>query len=132
MDYTVDFSNAMNPAPYTAQTTMGMPAIYELFRNLGMRHLTVINLDNDVMGMITRHEIAALEPHLQALIKRTLTLYKKTPVMEAKDFENGQDKMTENVASADDAFEVEEQQHLRTRRRANARRSDAVPYQELS
>ncbi len=39
MDFTVDFSNAMNPAPYTAQTTMGMPAIYELFRNLGKAKL---------------------------------------------------------------------------------------------
>ena len=33
----MDFSNALNSAPYTAMSTMSMPAVYSLFRNMGMR-----------------------------------------------------------------------------------------------
>ena len=37
MEFTMDFSNALNSAPYTAMSTMLMPAVYSLFRNMGMR-----------------------------------------------------------------------------------------------
>ena len=44
LDYTIDFSNAMDSAPYLANMTMSMPAVYSLFRNMGMRHIVVVNL----------------------------------------------------------------------------------------
>ena len=84
LDYTIDFSNAMDSAPYTASATMSMPAVYSLFRNMGMRHLVVVNLDNQVIGMITRKEIAALEPEFTPFPKSKITLYKKTLVVDHK------------------------------------------------
>jgi hypothetical protein len=83
-NYIMDFSNAMDSAPYTAQSTMCMPAVYMLFRNIGMRHLVVTNFNNEVVGMITRHEIAALEPEFTPFPKSKITLYKKTSVLTQK------------------------------------------------
>ena len=79
MDFTVDFSNTMNSAPYTANMTMSMPALYSLFRNMGMRHLVVVNTDNEVLGIITRKEVAA--PHVGFhLLENRISLFKKTLV----------------------------------------------------
>ena len=44
LDYTIDFSNAMDSAPYLANMIMSKPAVYSLFRNMGMRHIVVVNL----------------------------------------------------------------------------------------
>jgi len=81
MECTLNFSNAMDSAPYTASSTMLMPAVYNLFRNMGMRHLVIINVENEVVGMITRKEIAALEPELKPFPNAKITLYKKTSVV---------------------------------------------------
>ena len=45
------------------------------------QHLVVINLNNEVIGMITRKEIAALEPELTPFPRSKITLYKKTSVI---------------------------------------------------
>ena len=84
MDCTLNFSNAMDSAPYTASSTMLMPAVYNLFRNMGMRHLVIVNVENEVVGMITRKEIAALEPELKPFPNAKITLYKKTSVVNRK------------------------------------------------
>ncbi len=81
LEMTIDFSNTVNSAPYTAMSTMSMPAVYSLFRNMGMRHLVVTNLDNEVLGVITRKEIAALEPEFTPFPKSKITLYKKTSIV---------------------------------------------------
>lgn len=84
LNHTINFSNAMNSAPYTCQSTMLFPAVYNVFRNMGMRHLIVINLDNEVVGMITRKEIAALEPEFKPFPNAKITLYKKTSIVNRK------------------------------------------------
>ena len=84
MNHTINFSNAMNSAPYTCQSTMLFPAVYNVFRNMGMRHLVVLNLDNEVVGMITRKEIAALEPEFKPFPNAKITLYKKTSIVNRK------------------------------------------------
>lgn len=81
MDLTMDFSNAMDSAPYSAMSTMSMPSIYGLFRNMGMRHLVVVNLDNEVIGMITRKEIAAPAPQFAFFPKTKVTLYKRSLIV---------------------------------------------------
>ena len=81
LNMTIDFSNAINSAPYTAISTMSMPAVYNLFRNMGMRHLIVVNLDNEVIGVITRKDIAALEPQMNPFPGSKITLKKKTLVI---------------------------------------------------
>ena len=84
LNHTINFSNTMNAAPYTAASTMLFPAVYNVFRNMGMRHLVVINLDNEVVGMITRKEIAALEPEFKPFPNAKITLYKKTSIVNRK------------------------------------------------
>lgn len=81
LGYTLDFSNCLNAAPYTVSSMMSMPAVYSLFRNMGMRHLVVTNIDNEVVGMITRKEIAALHPEFAPFPRSSITLYKKTLII---------------------------------------------------
>ena len=49
--------------------------------SLPFQHLVVINIDNEVIGMITRKEIAALEPEFTPFPKSKITLYKKTSII---------------------------------------------------
>lgn len=57
-DYIVDLEPFMNRAPYTVHVTASLPRIFRLFRGLGLRHLVVVNVDNKVMGMLTRKDIS--------------------------------------------------------------------------
>merc|ERR1711902_412216 len=75
--FSLDFSNAMNSAPYTAYPSMSYTAVYNLFRTMGMRHLVVVNSDNEVVGMITRKEVAGLDPQ-RRFWNNTISLKKKT------------------------------------------------------
>jgi CBS-domain-containing membrane protein len=38
--------------------------VYSLFRNFGLRHLPVINDDNELVGMLTRKEVMTSEFHV--------------------------------------------------------------------
>ncbi|BET01426.1 Chloride channel [Nesidiocoris tenuis] len=58
MDYTIDLRPYMNPSPYTVQDTASFPRVFRLFRALGLRHLIVVNESNEVVGMVTRKDIA--------------------------------------------------------------------------
>ncbi|XP_076458922.1 LOW QUALITY PROTEIN: H(+)/Cl(-) exchange transporter 7-like [Babylonia areolata] len=57
-DYTVDLEPYMNTSPYTVHETASFPRIFRLFRGLGLRHLVVINSDSEVLGMVTRKDLA--------------------------------------------------------------------------
>lgn len=57
-DYHVDLRAIMNPTPYTVFYSASFPRIFRLFRSLGLRHLVVIDDRNQVVGMITRKDIA--------------------------------------------------------------------------
>lgn len=57
-DYHVDLRAIMNPTPYTVLYSASFPRIYKLFRSLGLRHLVVIDDRNQVVGMITRKDLA--------------------------------------------------------------------------
>lgn len=56
--YHIDLRAIMNPTPYTVFYSASFPRIYRLFRSLGLRHLVVIDDRNQVVGMITRKDIA--------------------------------------------------------------------------
>ncbi|KAK9511537.1 hypothetical protein O3M35_000173 [Rhynocoris fuscipes] len=58
MDYTIDLCPYMNPSPYTVQRVASLPRIFRLFRALGLRHLIVVNDVNEVVGMVTRKDLA--------------------------------------------------------------------------
>lgn len=58
MENTIDLRPYMNPSPYTAQHVASLPRIFRLFRALGLRHLIITNDTNDVIGMVTRKDLA--------------------------------------------------------------------------
>lgn len=57
-NFTIDLRPFMNPSPYVVQHVASLPRIFRLFRALGLRHLLVINDTNEVVGMITRKDLA--------------------------------------------------------------------------
>uniref|UniRef100_A0A1B6HWZ7 Chloride channel protein n=1 Tax=Homalodisca liturata TaxID=320908 RepID=A0A1B6HWZ7_9HEMI len=54
----LDLRPFMNPSPYTVQLTSSLPRVFRLFRALGLRHLVVVNNFNEVVGMVTRKDLA--------------------------------------------------------------------------
>ncbi|XP_076679949.1 chloride channel protein 7 [Andrena cerasifolii] len=56
--YTIDLRPFMNPSPYTLQHSATLPRTFRLFRALGLRHLPVVNETNEVIGIITRKDVA--------------------------------------------------------------------------
>ncbi|XP_058795019.1 H(+)/Cl(-) exchange transporter 7 [Phymastichus coffea] len=56
--YTIDLRPFMNPSPYTLKHSATLPRAFRLFRALGLRHLPVVNDTNEVIGMITRKDVA--------------------------------------------------------------------------
>lgn len=55
---TIDLRPFMNPSPYTLPTRASLPRLFRLFRALGLRHLPIVNDVNEVVGMVTRKDIA--------------------------------------------------------------------------
>ncbi|XP_063981533.1 H(+)/Cl(-) exchange transporter 7 [Diachasmimorpha longicaudata] len=56
--YFIDLRPFMNPSPYTLQHSTTLPRAFRLFRGLGLRHLPVVNDTHEVVGMITRKDVA--------------------------------------------------------------------------
>ncbi|XP_065899920.1 H(+)/Cl(-) exchange transporter 7-like [Dysidea avara] len=63
MDYYIDLKPFINNTPFTAYDTSYYPKIFGLFRALGLRHLVIVNRDNEVVGMVTRKDIARFREH---------------------------------------------------------------------
>lgn len=77
LDKIIDLRPFMNPAPYTVraalQSTQTRPIdphpgaqvgehwpltrVYRLYRSLGLRHLPVINMHNQLVGILSRKEL---------------------------------------------------------------------------
>ncbi|XP_076440006.1 H(+)/Cl(-) exchange transporter 7-like isoform X2 [Babylonia areolata] len=57
-EYKVNLEPFMNTSPYTVNETASFSRIFKLFRGLGLRHLVVINGDSEVLGMVTRKDLA--------------------------------------------------------------------------
>ncbi|CAK1595967.1 unnamed protein product [Parnassius mnemosyne] len=55
---TIDLRPFMNPSPYTLPHRASLPRLFRLFRALGLRHLPIVNDVNEVVGMVTRKDIA--------------------------------------------------------------------------
>lgn len=56
--YHVDLRSIMNPTAYTVIYSASFSRIYKLFRSMGLRHLVVIDDRNQVVGMLTRKDLA--------------------------------------------------------------------------
>nr|ABA40854.1 SJCHGC06722 protein [Schistosoma japonicum] len=57
MDAYLDLRPYMCEAPYSVPETMTMTRVYHLFRLLGLRHLPVVDNQNQVRGIITRKDL---------------------------------------------------------------------------
>ncbi|XP_030745389.1 H(+)/Cl(-) exchange transporter 7 [Sitophilus oryzae] len=56
--YFIDLRPFMNPSPYTVLHSTSLSRTFRLFRGLGLRHLPIVNDTNEVIGMITRKDLA--------------------------------------------------------------------------
>ena len=65
-DYTMDIRPIMNPSAYCVSHTASLTRIFRLFRALGLRHLVVVNDRNEVIGIVTRKDIARFRSHKKA------------------------------------------------------------------
>ncbi|XP_057310873.1 H(+)/Cl(-) exchange transporter 7-like [Hydractinia symbiolongicarpus] len=54
----IDLRPFMNPVPYTIQEKSSLNRGFRLFRALGLRHLVVVNENNQVIGIVTRKDLA--------------------------------------------------------------------------
>ncbi|XP_039289878.1 H(+)/Cl(-) exchange transporter 7 isoform X2 [Nilaparvata lugens] len=54
----LDLKPYMNPSPYTVKYDASLPRIFRLFRGLGLRHVVVLNDINEVVGLVTRKDLA--------------------------------------------------------------------------
>jgi len=57
-EYHVDLRPIMNHTPTTILHSTSMPQMFNLFRALGLRHMLVLNDNNEVVGMVTRKDLA--------------------------------------------------------------------------
>lgn len=57
-NFSIDLRPFMNPSPYTVLHSASLPRMFRLFRALGLRHLPIVNDTNEVIGMVTRKDLA--------------------------------------------------------------------------
>lgn len=58
LDMTMDLRPVMNPSTYTISHAASLNRIFRLFRALGLRHIVVLNDYNEVIGIVTRKDLA--------------------------------------------------------------------------
>ena len=71
LDYYLDFSPYMHLSPYVMLETTPVIRIYQLFRNMGLRHLVIVDRDHCVTGIITTRELS--EDKLEHVVKNIST-----------------------------------------------------------
>eukprot|EP01099_Mayorella_cantabrigiensis_P003990 TRINITY_DN2994_c0_g1_i1.p1 TRINITY_DN2994_c0_g1~~TRINITY_DN2994_c0_g1_i1.p1 ORF type:complete len:105 (-),score=19.61 TRINITY_DN2994_c0_g1_i1:61-375(-) len=53
----MDLTPYMNGSSLSVHHTTRMTRVYDLFRRVGLRHLTIVNSTNTIVGIITRVDI---------------------------------------------------------------------------
>jgi len=54
----MDLRPVMNPTPSTILASTPLPQIFRSFRALGLRHMVVVDDTNEVVGLVTRKDLA--------------------------------------------------------------------------
>ena len=57
----VDLTPCVNTGALTVHHSVHMSRVHTLFRALGLRHLTVVDSSNQVLGILTRHDIVNID-----------------------------------------------------------------------
>ena len=47
----------LSQAPFSVMDVTPLTRVFRLYRAMGIRHLTVTNVDNEVVGILTRKEL---------------------------------------------------------------------------
>ena len=55
----VDLTLFMNQGAFNVLSSSPLSKIYRIYRGLGIRHLTIVNTDNEVEGIITRGDLCS-------------------------------------------------------------------------
>ena len=65
----------VNQSAISIQQKFSLHRTYIIFRTLGLRHLTVVNINNQVVGIITRKDLMgfSMEEHLSDILHRRMT-----------------------------------------------------------
>ncbi|MED6193837.1 hypothetical protein PIB30_118961 [Stylosanthes scabra] len=77
----IDLAPFLNPSPYIVPEDMSLAKVYNLFRQLGLRHLFVVPRPSRVLGLITRKDLLIEDTEnvntleLQSTSVRSLMLY---------------------------------------------------------
>jgi chloride channel 7 len=53
----LDLAPFLNPSPYIVPEDMSLAKVYNLFRQLGLRHIFVVPRPSRVVGLITRQDL---------------------------------------------------------------------------
>eukprot|EP01138_Halocafeteria_seosinensis_P008442 gb/GECG01008627.1/.p1 GENE.gb/GECG01008627.1/~~gb/GECG01008627.1/.p1 ORF type:complete len:955 (+),score=74.00 gb/GECG01008627.1/:1-2865(+) len=75
LDSYIDLRPFMNSHPYVMHEESTLQRAYTLFRQIGLRHLTVVNSSFDVVSILTRHEL--LEDRLKDKIEEHSHKYQR-------------------------------------------------------
>ena len=65
-DYHMDLRPIMNTTPITCLHSTCLPQMFNLFRALGLRHMIVLSDDSEVVGVVTRKDLARFRVKHQA------------------------------------------------------------------
>jgi len=79
LKYDLNLEPYMNLAPFTLREDANMPRIYSLFRCVGLRHLIIVDSHSNVVGIVTRLELAKFRTHY-GLSKATVQRLAVSPV----------------------------------------------------
>ena len=72
LGYDLDLTPYMNLAPYSLTENANLPRIFRLFRGLGLRHIVICDIRNNVVGIVTRIDVAKYRAHVgfrQTIVK---------------------------------------------------------------
>ena len=64
LGYDLDLRPYMNLAPYSLTENSNLPRIFRLFRGLGLRHIVIVDIHNNVVGLVTRIDVAKYRAHV--------------------------------------------------------------------
>jgi len=77
LDLELDLRPYMNLAPYSLSENSNLPRIFRLFRGLGLRHIVIVDKRNNVIGIVTRIDVAKYRAHIgfKKIVVKELMVY---------------------------------------------------------
>ncbi|XP_068648033.1 chloride channel protein CLC-d isoform X2 [Aristolochia californica] len=75
----IDLAPFLNPSPYVVPEDMSMAKVYNLFRQLGLRHIFVVPRPSRVIGLITRKDLLSEESEESTTVELQSTSVRSLP-----------------------------------------------------